>query len=215
MSKIIQTTDIIILASATLPGAAWKALLTHQPGLTVRGTTSTISDLSDLVKPNDSGVILLDFPEVSVDLVQQLKTAVSTYGQLILVNEYDLPQIISLLQAGAVGIMSRNASVSDLSRGLIAAGRGEIVLPPALASQALTALVRGNLNKSEPVDSLTSREKEVLSLLAKGLTNKDIAQTLFLSVRTIEAHLRNIYGKLHVATRTEAVLWAVQHGFES
>lgn len=215
MPQITHDTDIIILAAAALTRAAWKALLTHQPGLTVRGTTSTISDLSDLVKPYDSGVILFDFPEVSVDFVQQLKTAVPAYGQLILVNEYDLPQIISLLQAGAAGIMSRNASVSDLSRGLIAAGRGEIVLPPALASQALTALVRGNLNKSEPVDNLTSREKEVLSLLAKGLTNKDIAQTLFLSVRTIEAHLRNIYGKLHVATRTEAVLWAVQHGFES
>ncbi|MCA9946526.1 MAG: response regulator transcription factor, partial [Anaerolineales bacterium] len=54
----------------------------------------------------------------------------------------------------------------------------------------------------------------VLTRLAQGMTNKEIAQTLFLSVRTVEAHLHNVYGKLNVASRTEAVLWAVQHGLE-
>jgi two-component system, NarL family, response regulator LiaR len=64
-----------------------------------------------------------------------------------------------------------------------------------------------------PDTSLSAREAEVLGLLARGLTNKGIAQTLFLSVRTIEAHLRSIFAKLGVRTRTEAALWAVGHGY--
>jgi DNA-binding NarL/FixJ family response regulator len=65
----------------------------------------------------------------------------------------------------------------------------------------------------EPSVTLTEREQEVLSFLAQGYTNKDIAQALFLSVRTVEAHLRNIFGKLGVTSRTEAALWAVNHDF--
>jgi len=136
-------------------------------------------------------------------------------GLLCLVDGYDLSQIVTLLQAGAVAILSRNATLPELTRALIAASRGEIVLPPELAAQVLAALARGGLRPQQNIETLTDRERDVLTLLAKGMTNKDIAQTLFLSVRTVEAHLRNIYGKLDVASRTEAVLWAVQHGFES
>jgi DNA-binding NarL/FixJ family response regulator len=78
----------------------------------------------------------------------------------------------------------------------------------------MLALARGDHRPQQTVETLTDHEKEVLTLLAQGLTNKDIAQSLFLSVRTIETHLRNIYGKLNVSSRTEAVLWAVQHGYE-
>lgn len=215
MAQLPKDTDIIILAAAALSRAAWQALLAQQPGLNVWGTASDFSDLTVLTRPDGAAAILLDFPELSLELVQKITTAVPTYGLLVLVNEYDLSQIVSLLQAGAIGILSRNATVPELSRGLIAAERGEIVLPPALAARALTALARGEIHAPQSTETLTERERDVLTLLAQGMTNKDIAQSLFLSVRTIEAHLRNIYSKLDVTTRTEAVLWAVQHGFES
>jgi DNA-binding NarL/FixJ family response regulator len=77
----------------------------------------------------------------------------------------------------------------------------------------LVALARGEAVQEASPAALTSREQEVLKLLAQGFTNKDIAQTLFLSVRTVEAHLRNVYSKLGVSSRTEAAIWAVNHGF--
>jgi len=105
--------------------------------------------------------------------------------------------------------------VGDLIRALIAAARGEMALPPDIAGQALAALARGDSALPPIVEPLTERESDVLHLLASGMTNKDIAQALIISVRTVEAHLRSIYSKLGVDSRTEAALWAVQNGYAS
>jgi DNA-binding NarL/FixJ family response regulator len=117
------------------------------------------------------------------------------------------------LQAGANGCVARDDPVGDLARAVIAAGRGEIVLPPAIAARALLVLARGGPTTDTLIEPLSDREVEVLRLLADGHTNKDIAQALLISVRTVEAHLRSIYGKLNVRSRTEAVLWAVRRGY--
>lgn len=215
MTPALAVTKVVILAEALLPRLAWEALLSPQPGLELWGTAANLNVLLALPMSDRQTAVLLDLKEPLQPQVLQIAEAVPNVGLLCLVDTYDLSQIVALLQAGAAGVLSRNASLPELSRALIAASRGEIVLPPELASRALTVMARGGLGPQKNIDSLTERERQVLVLLAKGMTNKDIAQTLFLSVRTVEAHLRNVYGKLDVASRTEAVLWAVQHGFES
>lgn len=210
MSKT-PSTRVVILAGTTLHRAAWDALLAQQPGLAVWGTAANVDDVVALYAPAHPATVLCDLPDVSPDVVGPLAAAAPEYGLLCLVDAYDLAQVVALLHAGAIGCLVRDATVPDLARALIASGRGEIVLPPSLAARALAALARGGLRREEPADTLTERETEVLGLLAQGMTNKDIAQSFFLSVRTVEAHLRNIYGKLDVSSRTEAVLWAVNH----
>jgi DNA-binding NarL/FixJ family response regulator len=209
-------TDLIILTRATLYQEAWRALLSGQPGIEVIGTVSQSQDLHRFVSQNHQPItILIDLALPDPAVAHQIKEITPTPGLLFLVDVYDLAEMVTLLQAGAAGCLNREATVADLSRGIIAAGRGEIVLPSEWATKALVALARGEVGGKRPSSStLTEREQDVLGLLAQGMTNKDIAQSLFLSVRTIEAHLRNIYGKLAVATRTEAVLWAVQHGYK-
>lgn len=216
MPNPLAGTQIIILAANALHRAAWNALLTQQPGIEVWGTAANQDDLAALPKPPNPSVILMDFPNPAPELISDIAQTRPNSGLLILVNRYDLAETVTLLQARATGNLSRDATVADLARAVIAAGRGEIVLPPSLAAKVLTALARGDILQKQPdVNTLTQRESDVLNLLAKGMTNKDIAQSLFLSVRTVEAHLRNIYGKLKVASRTEAVLWAVEHGWET
>jgi NarL family two-component system response regulator LiaR len=209
-----MSTHLLIFAPAELHRVAWQALLEKQPGILVAGLIGDLAELSHF-DALESTAVLVDLPNIQADLVDQLHTAAPNYGLLFLVESYDLTEIVDSLRAGATGFISRDASVGDLSRAIIAAGRGEIVLPPELATQALVALARGERDSEEPGVSLTEREQEVLNLLANGLTNKDIAQSLILSVRTVEAHLHNIYGKLGVASRTEAALWAVNHGYGS
>ncbi|HRQ41602.1 MAG TPA: response regulator transcription factor [Chloroflexota bacterium] len=208
------TTRVIMLAATALHRAAWEVLLKQQPGVEAWGTAANIDDVAVLVEPGHPSTILVDLPlstSHSPDFVRQLVQVAPNGGTLCLVDRYDLAQVIALLRAGALGCLVRDATVADLALAVIAAGRGDLVLPPSLAAQALAALARGELRPQRPPESLTDREIEVLGLLAQGLTNKDIAQRLFLSVRTIEAHLRHIYSKLGMASRTEAALWAVEN----
>ena len=213
--KLDSMTHLIILTSAILYQEAWRALLSMQLGIEVVATASQPQELRQLGPLNQlPTTILIDLAAPDPAIAHQFKEIVPTSGLLFLVDKYDLTEMVALLQADAAGCLIRDATVADLVRGIIAAGRGEIVLPPEWATKALVALARGEVGWERPSpNTLTDREQDVLRLLAQGMTNKDIAQSLFLSVRTIEAHLRNIYGKLSVASRTEAVLWAVQHGY--
>lgn len=203
--------SVIVIAAANLHRLAWSALLAQQPGIVVLSAAATPDELQGMAEVPVT--FLVDMTPVQPELVRHLTAAAPHATILCLIDHHDITQIVGLLQAGATGCLSRNASAPELALALIAVARGEIVLPPELAIQALTALTRGNYDQAQPTESLSERETEVLRLLAQGLSNKDIAQTLFLSVRTVEAHLRNIYSKLVIVSRTEAVLWAVNHGY--
>lgn len=206
-------THLIILAPAALHRAAWRALLCGQPGIAIAGTAAEVDELPSLLRPTHPTTILIDVPVPHPALARCIQAAAADRGLLFLVSSYQLEAIVALLQAGATGCVSRDDSVGDLARAVIAAGRGEIVLPPSIAARALALLARGSHAGDNPAEALSEREQEVLRLLARGLTNKDIAQTLILSVRTIEGHLRSIFAKLGLGSRTEAALWAIRHGF--
>jgi NarL family two-component system response regulator LiaR len=211
-----STTHVIILAPATLYQEAWRALLSAQPYIILAGTVSDPSEIGPLEQSGQQTTILVDVPSSQTEVARQLHRTTPECGLLILVETYDLGTILPLLQAGAIGCLSRNASVSELARAIIAVGRGEIALPPGIGARALAALASGRpigSGSDTMVENMTERETEVLSLLAQGMTNKDIAQEFIVSVRTVEAHLRNIYGKLSVNSRTEAALWAAKNSY--
>lgn len=205
-------TRLIIVAPA-LHREAWRGLLAVQPDIVVAGAVDDPEQINPLPPASGPTTLLVDLPSPDVEIVRRLRNRSPECGLLFLVHDYQLAEVVALLQAGVTGIVSRHEPVGDLARAIIATGRGEIVLPPALAAQALSALARGERPAGDLVEPLSEREGQVLRLLARGLTNKDIAQTLMVSVRTVEAHLRNVYGKLGVGSRTEAVLWAVRHGY--
>jgi NarL family two-component system response regulator LiaR len=205
-------THLLIYAPATLHREAWRALLADQPSIVIGGLLADVARLAAFPPTDRPTTLLIDLPALQLDVLKSLKGNRPTLGLLVLVHAYELAEIISLLKAGATGCISRDATVSDLARAIIAAGRGEIVLPPSIATQALLALARGEPIEPGPIEPFTERELDVLRLLGQGLTNKDIAQTLILSVRTVDAHLRSIFAKLGVHSRTEAALWVVKHG---
>ncbi len=213
MQIVSSTTHVLVLAPAALHREAWQALLANLPDITTAGAVADPSALAALIQTDQRMAVLIDVPRPDPDLARQIKSIALEAGLLFLVASYEVSEIIALLQAGATGCLSRDESVGDLVRAIIAAGRGEIVLPPSIAARVLIALARGEAVATSPTEALSEREIEVVRLLGQGLTNKDIAQTLILSVRTVEAHLRNIYGKLGVRSRTEAALWAVRHGY--
>ena len=208
-------THLFVFSPPALQREAWRALLSNQPGIIISGTLTEPSQITTHIRPDQASAILIDLPAPQPEIAHRFRTLAPRCGLLFLVHSYELSTILPLLQGGATGFISRDASTGDLARAIIAVGRGEIVLPPEIAVQSLMALAQGRPVEKEMVDPLSERESEVLSLLAQGFTNKDIAQTLILSVRTVEAHLRAIFAKLGVSSRTEAALWAVQHGYSA
>jgi DNA-binding NarL/FixJ family response regulator len=207
------STRLIIVASALLYREAWRALLSSQPHIQVVGTAADVPQVTAFLQTGQPTTILVDLPVPQPALARELKAVAPEAGLLFLLDSYELEEILQLLRVEVSGCVSRDEAVGDLARAIIAVGRGEIALPPQIAGRALAALARGETSGGPLVEPLSERETEVLGLLAQGLTNKDIAQTLVLSVRTVEAHLRNIFSKLGVRSRTEAALWAVQHGY--
>ena len=205
-------TPVIILAGTQLQRAAWQALVAAQPGLRVSGMLGNAVELDIRDMAGSPLALLIDVPDQQRIIVEQCRALRAELGILVLVAAYEIDSIVALLRSGATGCLTYDAPVPDLARALIAVGRGEIVVPAELAVDVLSRLAGGVPSSGRPVERLSERELDVLQLLAHGYTNKDIAQTLVLSVRTVEAHLRTIFGKIGARSRTEAALWAHRHG---
>jgi len=134
---------------------------------------------------------------------------------LLVVSDAVSPEIVqTLLQAGVSGYIPTNASVDELVRAVYSVGRGERAIHPTILLSLLSHLSNQD-QVSGPValEALSPREREVLSYLARGLCDRDIAQELFISVRTVQTHLSHIYAKLGVHSRIEAALIAVREGW--
>lgn len=114
------------------------------------------------------------------------------------------------MQAGAIGYLLKDTEADDLCRAIKAAAAGQVQLSP----QAATRLLH-QLRLPESPERLTSREIDVLRLLAQGLSNKEIAHSLYIGEKTVKTHVSNIPAKLGVPSRTQAALYAVQTGLVS
>ena len=155
--------------------------------------------LMDLLMPGMDGVtaiaaITQRHPEIEV-------VAMTSFTQADLVH--------GALQAGAAGYLLKDAEADEVAAAIRAACRGEVHLNPAIAKQLTRSLVAP---KPRTVDSLTDREREVLVLVAQGLSNQEIADSLVISERTARTHVSNILGKIGVASRTQAALLAIREG---
>jgi DNA-binding NarL/FixJ family response regulator len=121
-------------------------------------------------------------------------------------------QTQAVLQAGAIGCLSLNITMEELVAALHRAADGEVTLSPDLAQALMGHLARPH-QLASPQQALTAREREILTLVVQGLSNKEIASRLYLSLRTVENHLARVFDKLGVRSRTEAAVHAVQQGW--
>ena len=144
-----------------------------------------------------------------LDAARQVKKESPNTRVLMLTAYEDEPYILAALQAGASGYLLKTANSDELIHAVRAVAGGETALSPAVAKK-LVQRASGGAAKEDTVESLTERELQVLRFAAKGMGNKQIGAALAISDRTVQGHLANIYSKLHVSTRTEAVLHAVR-----
>ena len=186
--------DIYVVAEASTGSEAVRLVEEHQPDVAVL----------DIQMPDLTGVeatrrIKARFPDVKV---------------LVLTAYDDDPYIFALLQAGASGYMLKTADADDLVAAVHTVHAGESALSPSVAQKVVQQLASGRpLGAAKQIEPLTEREIDVLQLAARGLTNKAIGRQLAISDRTVQGHLANVYGKLAVSSRTEAVTEALKRGW--
>jgi DNA-binding NarL/FixJ family response regulator len=120
-------------------------------------------------------------------------------------------KVTAALEAGASGYVLKDAEAEEVAAAIRAAYAGEVHLDPAVARLLAQRLRQKKSPADELIEPLTDRERDVLGLLGQGMSNKDIGSRLFITERTARTYVSNILGKLGLASRTQAALWAVEH----
>ena len=195
-----------------------RRILEQEPDLEVvaeAGNGEEAVKLASELKP-DVAIIDVAMPKLDgIEATRQIKALCPAVAVLVL-SAYDDDQFVfGLLEAGAAGYLLKSVRGHEIVDAIRAVDAGESVLHPSVARKVLNrfASVSNRAQRKKPLELLTEREVEVLKLVTKGLSNKDIADGLSLSIRTVQGHLANIFNKLRVSSRTEAVVHALKEGW--
>lgn len=197
-----------------------RALLEKEEDMEVVGEASDGEEAVKLIERLKPDIAILDvsMPKLSgIEVTRQVKALLPSLGVLIL-SAYDNDEyVFALLEAGAAGYLLKDGPGREIAESVRTVYSGESVLHPSIARKvihrALTSATKTGTGK--PETDLSDREIEVLKLAAKGMTNRDIADSLCISIRTVQGHVNSIFHKLNVGSRTEAVFQSIKKGLLS
>ncbi len=205
---------IVIAEDHTLVREGTREILAREADLLVVGEAARGDEAVILVRQLLPMVLLMDMrmPGLTgIEVTRQLMVDLPDLKILILSAHEDEDYVREALASGASGYLLKTAPGRELVEGVRAVAAGSTVLSPTLSRK----LAQSRMDPSRATDRLSSREFAVLRLIAQGRANKEIAVELGISLRTVEGHLHNIFEKLRVTSRTEAVVHAVNHGLLS
>jgi DNA-binding NarL/FixJ family response regulator len=194
-----------------------QRLSEHDPDLEVVGEAGDSRQAQEMVALLAPDVVLMDIAmpgENGIDATRAIKRLAPAAAVIILSLYDDVQYIEAAVEAGAAGYFLKTVKGPDLAAAVRSAHHGDTVLSPEVAGKVFRQILPRLDGAERPaaLQQLSQRESEVLALVARGAANKEIARSMGLSVRTVEAHLRNVFAKLLVGSRTEAVVVAVKAG---
>ncbi|MEM7247725.1 MAG: response regulator transcription factor [Acidobacteriota bacterium] len=192
-----------------------RAFLETQAGLEVIGEAESGERGVELVRDLAPDVALVDLLMPGMDGVEatrRMKELSPSTRVIVLTSYHDDEHVFPAIRAGALSYLLKEVSPEELAEAVRRAALGEAVLHPRVASRVINELHGARESQAGPSMELTSRELEVLRLIADGLNNVDLAERLGISPRTVKRHVSNILGKLHLADRTQAAVHAWREG---
>lgn len=212
-----QPIRILIVDDHAVVRRGLKALLGTEPDMEIVGEAENGREAIDQAERLEPDVILMDLvmPEVSgVEATRQIVSRNKKTRVLVLTSFGGDDKLFPALKAGAQGYLLKDTSPEELVRAIRGVLREQSTLTPSVARRLLRELSKDPAAMTR-LESLTSRETEVLQLIARGLSNESIADRLCISEATARTHVSSILGKLNVASRTQAALYALKHGLTS
>jgi NarL family two-component system response regulator LiaR len=189
-----------------------RAFFDLQPDIEVVGEASDGSEGVAMTRRLRPDVVLMDLLMPTMDgvtAIGRIKAELPETEIVTMTSFIEEEKVTAALEAGASGYVLKDAEAEEVAQAIRAAYAGEVHLDPQVA-RMLAQRLRAK-KEPEPVEPLTDREKDVIRLLGQGHSNKEIGARLFITERTARTYVSNILGKLGLASRTQAALWAVEH----
>jgi DNA-binding NarL/FixJ family response regulator len=191
------------------------ALLTSIDGLDVVGEAATADEAVDVAASARPDVIVMDLnlgTGSGIDATRRIRDTEPAVGVLAVTMMDDDDSVFAAMRAGARGYLLKGAAPDDIERAVRAVANGEVILGPQVAARAIGFLSSGRTSSAVAFPELTAREREILDLVARGLDNTSVSRRLDLSPKTIRNNLSNVFTKLQVADRSQAIIRARDAG---
>lgn len=193
-----------------------RALLTSTPEMEVIGEAATGQEAIELAATLQPEVIIMDLQMPGVNGIEATRQILQTspHIRILVVTLFeDDASVFTAMRAGARGYLLKDAQEEEMLRAVRAVGNGEAIFSPAIATRLMDFFATPRTGVAKEIfPTLTEREREILQLIAQGATNSDIARSLSLSVKTVSNYASNIFSKLQVADRTQAIIRARDAG---
>src|SRR4051812_31704683 len=192
-----------------------RLLLGDREGIEVVGTATTGGEAVELAASADPDVVIMDLrmPDLNgIEATRQIVRTSPRVGVLVLTMYEDDESVFAAMRAGARGYLLKGADEEEILHAVRAVARGEAIFGAALATRIAAYFAAPPPSPPDTFPTLTARELEVLTLVAQGMSNTAIASRLFLSHKTVRNHVSNIFAKLQVADRAEAIIRARRVG---
>jgi len=202
---------VLIVDDHTVVRQGLRFLLQQEPDISIVGEAEDGGQAISMVRDQVPAVVLLDLLMPNTDgltALREIKRISPATQVVILTSHQGDDQLFEAIKAGAVSYVLKTAGVAAVVESVRAAARGESVLDPSVAAKVLQEMRRRR--DRDPVDQLSPREIEVLTALARGRSNKEIAKELSIGEETVKTHVSNILSKLHLADRTQAAIYGLQ-----
>ncbi len=223
----MTATRVLLVDDQALLRSGIRAILELEDDITIVGEAENGQQGIELALDLAPDVVCMDVQMPVLDGIEaarQLITNPAFSGAVLMLTTFHREDyIVAALQAGASGFLLKNADPDELVRGIRAVARGDALLSPEVSRTLITRFGQASLEpvaakpvaasaNTETLATLTGREREVLELVAAGLSNAEIAQTLFVGEATVKTHVSNLLLKLGARDRIQAIVWAYQHG---